>query len=438
MIATTLGEICQQEHVEAEPEALQIVARRASGSLRDAQSLLDRLLASGSPLLTVEVVNGLLGTASDERLLAMIEALADHDAAAALRLLEQSAGEGVQPAEILSGIIDFTRDALVLAVGAESMLLSVSPRQRPHVERIVERWTIDSILAALQILSECRARMRGSLHGRLLVELALVRIARLEDLTELGTLVERLAALESGSGPRREGLISRSRQRNQAPPEAVARHRPSRRRRRSTRPPAQSADRPVTPGSISRDSTAVSAAPPVAPRRRRRSAIEQSRGALAVIPRGTRASADADGESWTSATANDGRDRSRSANQRTRSSSGRLVAAGSRCRTESLAGPVQEGRCAAGVHLSQVEPVSVIGPDVLVIAANAGIQFSCGRVWDRRIPGENRTGSPAVDSPVGDREVRAVRRGRRRGFRRQNTSTHGGKMPWHPTRWFNG
>jgi DNA polymerase-3 subunit gamma/tau len=86
VIAATLSAICRQEQVEAEPEALQIVARRASGSLRDAQSLLDRLLASGSPLLTVELVNGLLGTASDERLLAMIEALAHHDAAAALRL----------------------------------------------------------------------------------------------------------------------------------------------------------------------------------------------------------------------------------------------------------------------------------------------------------------------------------------------------------------
>ena len=59
VIAKTLGAICEQEHVEAEPEALQIVARRASGSLRDAQSLLDRLLASGSPQLTVEVVNAL-------------------------------------------------------------------------------------------------------------------------------------------------------------------------------------------------------------------------------------------------------------------------------------------------------------------------------------------------------------------------------------------
>ncbi len=235
VIAMTLGEICKQEQVDAEPEALQIVARRAGGSLRDAQSLLDRLLASGSPLLTVEVVNSLLGTASDERLLAMLEALADHDAATALRLLEQSAGEGVQPAELLSGIIDFTRDALVLAVGAESMLMSVSPRQRPHVDRIVERWTIDSILASLQILSECRARMRGSLHGRLLVELALVRIARLEDLTDLGTLVERLTSLESGVGPvsRRPDLAVKPR--SEAAPRAAV----------STPEPAPSPMRPV-------------------------------------------------------------------------------------------------------------------------------------------------------------------------------------------------
>ena len=67
-IVGTLQEICTREQVEAEPEALQVVARRAGGSMRDAQSLLEQLLASGSPKLTVEVVHALLGTPSDERL----------------------------------------------------------------------------------------------------------------------------------------------------------------------------------------------------------------------------------------------------------------------------------------------------------------------------------------------------------------------------------
>ena len=193
----TLGEICTREGVESEPEALQVVARRAGGSLRDAQSLLDRLLASGSPKLTVEIVHSLLGTATDERLLKMIEALATHDSATALGILEQSAGEGVQPAELLSGLIELIRDGMVMAVGADStILLAVSPRNRDQLKKIVDQWTLESIQASLQILQECRARMRGSIHGRLLLEIALVRVARLEELTSLATLVERLRALE--------------------------------------------------------------------------------------------------------------------------------------------------------------------------------------------------------------------------------------------------
>jgi DNA polymerase III subunit gamma/tau len=203
-IAGTLGEICTREGVESEHEALQVVARRVGGSLRDAQSLLDRLLASGSPKLTVEVVHSLLGTASDERLLKMLEALAGHDPAAALALLEQSASEGIQPAELLSGLIDLVRDAMILAVGgAESLLLAISPRNRAQLKSIVDRWTREPIIATLQILAECRGRMRGSVHGRLLVEAALVRAALLEELTSLSSLVERLVALESGTGPRR-------------------------------------------------------------------------------------------------------------------------------------------------------------------------------------------------------------------------------------------
>ncbi len=203
VIAATLGEICEQEKVAADPEALHVVARRAAGSLRDAESLLDRLLASGSPRLTVEVVQGLLGTASDERILAMLEALADHDAALALRILAQAADEGVQPAEVLGGLLDFLRDAMVLALGADSILLAVTPRQKPQLEKLIERFPVNAILAALQILDQHRTRLRGSLHGRLLVEMALVRVARMEDLESLDVLVDRLTAMDAGGPPSR-------------------------------------------------------------------------------------------------------------------------------------------------------------------------------------------------------------------------------------------
>jgi DNA polymerase-3 subunit gamma/tau len=199
-IVTSLGEICARENVEAEPEALQVVARRASGSMRDAQSLLEQLLSSGHAKLTVEVVHGLLGTASDERLLDMIDALADHDAATALGLLDKAASEGVQPSELLGGLLEFLRDAMVLAAGADSLLLAVTPRQRPRLKKVIDRWPLDTVMTALQILAEARSRMRGSPHGRIIVEVALVKVARLENFAELGEIIQHLASVERGGG----------------------------------------------------------------------------------------------------------------------------------------------------------------------------------------------------------------------------------------------
>jgi DNA polymerase-3 subunit gamma/tau len=197
-IVSSLAAIAAREGIAAEPEALRAVARRAAGSMRDAQSLLEQLLSAGSATLSVELVHRVLGIASDERVLDLVEALADCDAGAALRRLDEAIGSGVQPVDVLAALLEFLRDLMVLAVGAADVpLLAAAPSQRGRLEAVARRWTLDSILAALQILAEARGRLRGSPHGRLIVELALARVARLEDLAELGDLIGRLTALEA-------------------------------------------------------------------------------------------------------------------------------------------------------------------------------------------------------------------------------------------------
>ncbi|MBX6315254.1 MAG: DNA polymerase III subunit gamma/tau [Isosphaeraceae bacterium] len=199
-IAGMLTRICEQEGIAAEPEALQVVARRAGGSMRDAESLLEQLLSSGDRHLTTAKVHELLGIAADDRLLDLIEAMAGHDLARVLSLVDDTIrSSGVQPPDLLSGVLEFLRDAMVLKAGADVALLAAPPAAVPRLRAIVERWELDSILAAQQIVAEARGRLRGSPHGRLLVELALCRVTRLEDLAELGTLVERLEALEAGT-----------------------------------------------------------------------------------------------------------------------------------------------------------------------------------------------------------------------------------------------
>src|SRR5438477_5654516 len=94
-IVERLQHICTAEGVEAEPEALQIVARRAAGSMRDSQSLLEQLLSFGGQRITVADVHSLLGTAHASRLAALAQCIARRDAAAALKEVETSVSEGV-------------------------------------------------------------------------------------------------------------------------------------------------------------------------------------------------------------------------------------------------------------------------------------------------------------------------------------------------------
>ncbi len=93
-IAETLAEICARESVEADPEALGVIARRAGGSMRDAQSLLEQLLSFGGERLTVELVQQQLGIASDDRTLDLLDALSRRDAAEAIRIVDQTASAG--------------------------------------------------------------------------------------------------------------------------------------------------------------------------------------------------------------------------------------------------------------------------------------------------------------------------------------------------------
>jgi DNA polymerase-3 subunit gamma/tau len=192
-IAERLHEIAISEGCEVEPAALEIIARRAGGSMRDSQSLFDQLLAYGGKSISAADVHQLLGTASDERLIELAEAIIGRESARVLELFDQALAAGVQLGEFVDQILDYERDLMVLAAGSESAsLASVAPSNRPILREQAEKWGLPTILAALQILAEAKTRMQRSGMGRALAELALVRLCLLEETLDLASLVEEL------------------------------------------------------------------------------------------------------------------------------------------------------------------------------------------------------------------------------------------------------
>jgi DNA polymerase III subunit gamma/tau len=192
-IQMRLAQIAATEGVEIESDALQIIAMRAAGSMRDSQSLLEQLLSGGGKSISTADVTQMLGIAPASRLSQLILPLVDRDAATALGQLDAAIAEGADVSQLIDQLLGYFRDVMTQAVGCdENRLLYALPSQRQEIHEIAERLGVQSLLAIAQILDSTAARMRVSVHSRTLAEMAVVRICGLENLDDVASLIEQL------------------------------------------------------------------------------------------------------------------------------------------------------------------------------------------------------------------------------------------------------
>jgi len=200
-IQERLSQIAAAEGVEVESEALQILASRAAGSMRDSQSLLEQLLAVGRNEITADDVNQLLGIAPADRLTALVGHLVNRDATAALAELDATVASGVEVGLLLDQLVGYFRDTMATAVGCSSdQLLYALPSQAVEVAQVAKQIGLSTILAISQILDHTAARMRVSVHGRTLVEMAVVRICQLGELDDLAALIAEMRGAQQAPG----------------------------------------------------------------------------------------------------------------------------------------------------------------------------------------------------------------------------------------------
>jgi len=212
-ILERLKEIVAAEKMEADDEALETIARRAGGSMRDAQSLLDQLLAFSGQKLTVDTVHQLLGTAHEERVTAIADAVLGKDAKKVLEILNDIVDQGQQLGELLDQIIDYWRDLMVVhSAGIAGQSVSVSSARRGVLESHAKQASLDTILAGIDILVTAKSRLRFSSHTRPLVEMALIRMCQMEDLLPIGQIAQWLA---------KDGAPAPSRPKSASPPAAT-------------------------------------------------------------------------------------------------------------------------------------------------------------------------------------------------------------------------
>ena len=186
--------ICENEGTKADEAALRLIARRAAGSMRDSQSLLEQLLSFSGNQITVEVVHAMLGTADETRLASFATRLIERDAGGALRELNTAADEGVDVGQLAEQLLGYLRDMMTVTVGGSADLVrTANPNSVDQLREWGKTWGTMTLLSALQLLDETIVKMRHSVQSRILLEVALVQICNLQDLQALSDLVKAFA-----------------------------------------------------------------------------------------------------------------------------------------------------------------------------------------------------------------------------------------------------
>jgi DNA polymerase-3 subunit gamma/tau len=194
-IQERLAEIAAAENVAADEAALALLARRANGSMRDSQSLFEQLLGLSATRITEADVHRLLGTADSGRILALAQTMVERRTQNALGMLAEMLAEGVDAGQLTEQMMGVFRDALVLAIdGTTEQLLHTAAHDQPALQAICAATGVEQLMAMMEVLDQTLVRMRHSSHVRTLLELATVRITRLENLDELAALVQQLRA----------------------------------------------------------------------------------------------------------------------------------------------------------------------------------------------------------------------------------------------------
>jgi DNA polymerase-3 subunit gamma/tau len=172
-----LRQICEAEGIEAEQAALEIIARRGEGSVRDAVSLLDQIIAFSGRSVSVTDVATILGLSETAFFARVVTMIGEGDHGAILDALQEAADSGRDFKMLYRDLLNFVRNLLLLAGGANDAMLAVSPEDLVVLRTTAEKFSYTDLLRIANLLLRDDETVNRAEHQRLAVEIALLKAA---------------------------------------------------------------------------------------------------------------------------------------------------------------------------------------------------------------------------------------------------------------------
>ena len=172
IIVTQLKEIAADEHIQAEDDALVLVARQATGSLRDAISLIDQLASSGDTI-TLEMAQNVLGTATSQSVINLVEAILERDAAAGFENIHRTLDAGSDPRQFGRQVVDYLRNLLLVRMGNADQV-DATNELRAQIAQHAQGFSVTDLLAVIRIFNYAANDARSAWQPALPLEIAFI------------------------------------------------------------------------------------------------------------------------------------------------------------------------------------------------------------------------------------------------------------------------
>ncbi|MGA9507221.1 MAG: DNA polymerase III subunit gamma/tau [Candidatus Sulfotelmatobacter sp.] len=208
-IVAQLRDLVGRENIEADDDALALLAEAGDGSMRDALSILDQAIASSSGRLTAESVRNLVGAAPAHILEEVMQAVARGASEDVLRQVDHLISEGHSPTHFARQMVRFLRNATVAKVaGKDSSLLQISSEERDRVDRVAALFGEEDLTRHLQIMLRTHGELGYKQEQRFHLELGLLKMTHAQRLLPIEQLLSDMAG-SSGTGVNNSRAVTR-------------------------------------------------------------------------------------------------------------------------------------------------------------------------------------------------------------------------------------
>ena len=178
-IVRNLKEIAASEKVTASDDALHIIAQKADGAMRDALTLFDQTVAFCGGEITYDKVIGILNVLDYDYYFRLTDMLLAGDFASALVLFDEILSKGFNALHFISGLSSHLRDLIVCRMSSSRSLLEMAPTIAAKYDEYARKCSMDFLYKALEISTGCESSYKSSGNPRLLIEFALIKMARI-------------------------------------------------------------------------------------------------------------------------------------------------------------------------------------------------------------------------------------------------------------------